>query len=142
MHHQKKQEGYEVKEKNRIAAGGKSLIGLRYVAESKRGTIVKSTWLTHEDEDGTVYKLNTRIREYVSMYGKDCVATDHTLLVRNVGAATKKRVSDSGSHLQHTSIGVVCMSCLTSDHVLDDKDGMGHTCTRCNSWIARYKGEK
>lgn len=142
LHRQKDQKNYSIGIKRHETKASKSLIGLRYVAESKRGKVVKSTWIHHTDVDGTVYSLNTRIRHYTSMYGKECVATDHTLIVKNVGGLTKEKMSASKSNLQHTSIGVVCMSCLTSDHVVDDKDGMGSTCTRCNSWIARYKGEK
>jgi len=141
LHAAKKQDGYVVKEGTRIA-NHKSLVGIRYVAESLRGDVVKSTWLEQVDEDGTIYKLNTRIREGLTPSGKFFSKVDRTLIVSNVGAETLAEVAASGSHLMHTSIGVVCMTCLTSDHVVEDKDGMGgSTCTRCGSWIARYKGE-
>lgn len=141
LHTAKRQDGYICKEKSNVG-GSAALVGLRYVAESKRGKVVKSSWLEHVDEDGTVYKLNTRIREGLTPTGKFFRKVDHTLIVSNVGEATRLEVAASGSNLMHTSIGVVCMNCLTSDHIVEDKDGMGgSTCTRCGSWIAKYKGE-
>ncbi len=136
LHRQKNQErDYSVSETDRIVCGGKSSLGLTYVSERLRGRIVKSEWFSHVDEDGTIYKLNVRIRKGLTATGKEFVKKDRTLLVSNIGAVTLAEVAESGTHLMHTSLGVVCMSCLTSDHVLEDKDGRGWTCTRCGSWI-------
>ena len=135
MHTAKKQDGYVAKERSRIA-NHKAALGLRYVAESLRGKIVKSSWLEQTLEDGSVFKLNTRIRVGETPSGKEFVKTDRTLIIAKIGSDLAKEISEAKSNLMHTSIGVVCCTCLTSDHVLKDKDGRGFTCTRCNSWIA------
>ena len=135
LHRQKDQKNYSVGIERHATKANRALIGLHYVAESKRGKVIASSWVVHTDEDGTIYKLNTRIREYTNQFGTLCKAVDHTLIVSNVGEATKAEVAASKSKLMHTTIGVVCMNCLTSDHIKDDKDGYGHTCTRCNNWI-------
>lgn len=117
----------------------KSALGLVYVSERLRGKVVSSKWFEHVDEDGTRYKLNQRVRVGLTATGKEFRKTDRTLLISEIGEVTRKEISDSGSFLMHTTLGVVCTSCLTSDHVLEDKDGSGFTCTRCNSWIANAK---
>jgi hypothetical protein len=132
LHAQRKQDGYKVTEAEQVA-NHKSLIGLSYVAESKRGKVIKSSWTGEILEDGTEFRLNTRIRE-TENFGKVSRKTDRTLIVRHIGTVIAGMVSESGNCILHTSIGTICMLCRTSDHIKWTEDNSGCTCTRCGKY--------
>lgn len=137
LHHQKNQDrNYKVGEVERIS-NHKSLVGLKYVAEAKRGRVVSSVWFDEKLEDGSWFRLNQRVRVGLTPSGKEFRKVDHTLIVREIGVDLAASVGEEDQWMLNTSIGCVCLKCRTSDHVVED--GSGFHCTRCGGWIAKGK---
>jgi hypothetical protein len=137
LHHQKSQGRDYVVSENSDVGGSVALIGMKYVSESLRGKVISSSWAEFVDTDGTCYRLNTRVRVGLTPSGKEFEKIDRTLILRSVSAELKAEVAATGSNLLNTSLGTVCVSCLTSDHIRESKNSAGNTCTRCGSWLRK-----
>ena len=100
---------------------------------AKRGKIIKSVWMEEKLADGTLFKLNRRVREIPHKYdGTVKHVSEQTLLMPVIGPEMQAEIDASRHSVLETSIDWICTVCKTSDHVQKDKDSMGgHSCTRC-----------
>ena len=126
----------EVLQKNEIA-GGRAKSCFHSVSERKKGKVISSSWSVYTHSDGSIFKANSRVREYENMKGEVCRVNDQTLLITAVGPEIEKV---RRSHkLIETALGKICLLCLTSDYIADvrkkgSRDEVLYShCTRCDA---------